>query len=269
MSARPGPSERLDRQVGRSAFGTDALGYHEARSGYPPELFDYLARRTAPAPRILEIGAGTGLASAGLLACSPSRLTLVEPDPRLCAFLEERFAQANVCVASGTFPEIQIEGPFDLAACAAAFHWMEAGPALARVRSLLVPGGTWAMWWNCYFGHGEEDVLAERVKHLLEEEGISLPPSYQGFDHYALDVPKQTELLRDAGFRDIGHKLFRTSREFDALQARNLYQSFSFIRVLAQGVQTRILDCISQVVDTELDGRASSVVVTSLFAASN
>ena len=143
MNALSDQSLPLDRQTGRSAFGGNAQGYHQSRSGYPQELFDHLASRTAPCPRALEIGAGSGLATEGLATLEPSRLALIEPDSRLCDFLRDRFAQPDLAIINGTFPEVAVEGPFDLVACAAAFHWIEPEPALAsseHERALDVPG---------------------------------------------------------------------------------------------------------------------------------
>lgn len=266
-SVPAGGAVPLDRQVGRSAFGGDANGYNDARLGYTPELFEYLLTRAVSSPRVLEIGAGTGLASEGLLDCSPCGLTLVEPDSRLCSFLEQRFSANDVKVICGVFPDVDVAGEFDLIACAAAFHWMEPVAALARIKPLLVPGGTWAMWWNCYFGHGMDDAFAEEVAYILEDESVVLPPSYHGSSHYALDAEHHVHQLHDAGFSAIEHRLYRTVRHYDARQARDLYRSFSFVHVLAPDVQTRILDRISNTVNKDFGGLASGVVVTSLFVA--
>lgn len=266
------PSDRsvsLDRRTGRSVFGADAQGYHDSRAGYPEALFAYLQGRVAAAPRILEIGAGTGLASEGLLTCDPSRFTMIEPDPRLCDVLEQRFGHERFTVRHGTFPEVRIEGPFDLIACAAAFHWMEPIPALARIQELLAPGGVWAMWWNCYLGHGEVDPLATRAMAILNDEGVALPPSFQPAGHYSLDTEAHTRLLGDAGFRNIEHRLYRSRRLLDPHQARQLYDSFSFIKVLEAARRERILDLISDFVRHDLDGTVASAVVTSMFAATH
>lgn len=268
MNAPSDDPPSLDRQVGRSAFGVDAEGYHRARPGYPPALYEYLFGRTVASPRILEIGAGTGIASEGLLAGKPALLDLVEPDPALCAMLESRFAAKQVGVVSGGFLEASIAGPYDLIACASAFHWMEPEPALKRIAGLLAPGGIWAMWWNCYLAHGDPDPLAERVMAVLAEERVALPPSFRRDGHYALDVDGQCDVLAGAGFVDIEHCLFRTPRALDPGQARGLYESFSFIRVLAPPTRARVLDRIENIVQTDLGGSAASVVVTSLFSAS-
>jgi SAM-dependent methyltransferase len=265
VSVPPVRPTSLARQVGRSAFGIDAQAYDEARSGYPTELFDLLASRTVPEPRVAEIGSGTGLASAGLFGLSPVQLTMIEPDPRLCTFLEQRFASPETRIICAPFPEVDIEGKFDLIVCAAAFHWMEPVPALAKVRSLLAPGGVWAMWWNSYFGHGEADAFADKVSRLLFDKGVVMPPSYRGAKHYAFDSEHHISTLRDAGFSENEHVVFRTPRAFTPSEARELYQSFSFIRVLPNIDQMTILERIAAIVEDEFGGSAPSLYATSLF----
>jgi SAM-dependent methyltransferase len=260
-------STLLDRSDGRSIFGTDAAGYHQSRPGYPPALFEHLQSRVPRSPAILEIGAGTGLASSELLKFEPCHLTIVEPDAELCRFLDDRFRDAAVTVLQGTFPDVAIDGQFDLAACAAAFHWMDPEAALAKVRSLLAPGGTWAMWWNCYFGHGESDPLAEHAHRLLREEKVALPPSYVGGNHYALDRDWHVGQLERAGFSDIEHAVFRTARTLSPEQAADLYRTFSFIRLLSAEAQERILNRIAEIVATKLGGQAEATVVSSLYMA--
>lgn len=255
----------MDRQVGRSVFGLDAQAYDDARSDYPQELFDLLAKRTGPSPKIAEIGPGTGLASLGLFGLSPTLLTMIEPDPRLCRFLEQRFPRPDARIVCASFPDVEIQGHFDLIACAAAFHWMEPASALAKVRSLLAPGGIWGMWWNSYFGHGVADPFADYVSRILTEERIALPPSYIGSKHYAFDVAHHRCALRNAGFDETEHFLFRTPRDFNASQARDLLQSFSFIRVLSIDTQRKIADRITKIVDEVFGGKATSFYATSLF----
>lgn len=267
MNTTPGDSGRLKRLVGRSAFGTDATGYHDARSGYSSEVFDHLARLTGAGSRILEIGAGTGLATEGLLKLSPRELAIIEPDPRLCQFLQDRFASSKPDVVCGAFPDTEIEGPFDLIACAAAFHWLEPVSALNRIRGLLAPDGVWAMWWNCYFGHGEPDPVGECILRILERYNIALPPSYNGRLHYSLDARHHVEQLEQCGFRDPTHHVFIRRRTLDVAQAQALYQSFSFIRVLEEPVRKRIMKDIRILFETDFGGQANGTVVTSLYLA--
>ncbi|MBB4230792.1 spermidine synthase [Rhizobium mongolense] len=84
----------VDRVFGRVAFGADPSNYHAARPRYPEETWELLRERSdlGPGVDILEIGAGTGLATAELLAHKPRRLAAVEPDMRLADFLRTSIA---------------------------------------------------------------------------------------------------------------------------------------------------------------------------------
>lgn len=266
MSVPPNPNP-LDRQVGRSAFGQDATGYDLARSGYPAALFDLLAGKIASKPRIAEIGSGTGLASVGLLRLGPGSMTMIEPDPRLCEFLHDRFGGARARVVCAPFPDVEIDGPFDLVACAAAFHWMEPRPALAKVRSMLAPRGIWAMWWNSYFGHGISNPFTDRLAQIVREAGVALSPSYRDGRHYAFDVDHHFEVLGRAGFIGAEHHLFQREVSYTAQQAVALCRSFSFVSVLPEVDRDRLLDRIAVCVDHEFGGSASGLVATALYTA--
>lgn len=132
---------------------------------------------------------------------------------------------------------------------------------------MIVPGGAWAMWWNCYFGQGEPDTFGERVLQILEAHEVALPPSYAGRLHYSLDVGRHISLLEQCGFREVKHRIFRSHRFLDAGQARALYQSFSFIRILEETTRKGVLDEIGMLVETDFDGQADSMVVTSFYSA--
>ena len=263
MKARRPLRKILDRSAGRSTFGTDAAGYHAGRIGYPEALFDLVFSGLPARPRILEIGAGTGLATEAILARDPIELVIVEPDAALVDYLAGRFAGSRTKLVNSTFPDAQVDGPFDLIVCAAAFHWMEPGAALARANHLLRPGGVWAMWWNSYRNPGHGDALAQAISPLLKE--IALPPSEGPDGHYSLDYELHQRALHSAGFVDIKHELFRQDRTLSAEDVRALYASYSYVRVLPDQERNALLDTIGQLVDRDFSGGAPNVVLTSLF----
>jgi hypothetical protein len=257
----------LDRAIGRSVFGADPAGYDSARSDYPGELYEAIRCRTPTRPSVAEIGAGTGLATVGLITLAPSRLVLIEPDPGMAGFLSTRFEKLGAEIVCAPFSDASIAGRFDLVACAAAFHWLDTGPALAKVRDLLMPGGTWAVWWNSYFGHGLVDPFGERVGALLLQEGIALPPSYTAGRHNAFDVRTQIGYIESAGFEDVRHEAFSAPRSFTPEQARALYGTFSFIQVLEGARRDHVLDAVAEIVAAEFGGLAPGVCATALYLA--
>ncbi len=260
------PAHRfLPRAAGRSAFGSDAAGYHAGRIGYPEALFDAVFAGLPANPRILEIGPGTGIASRSLLARAPAELVVIEPDAALVAYLADQIRDPRLTLVNATFPDGPVEAPFDLIVCAAAFHWMEPTAALARVMQLLRPGGVWAMWWNAYRNPGHGDALAQAISPLLA--GLALPPS-EGLDaHYSLDRELHEQTLRGAGFIDIRHTLFRRERSLDTAQVRALYASYSYVRALPEGQREALLDAISQLVERDFAGSAPNVVLSALYRA--
>jgi tRNA G46 methylase TrmB len=64
----------MSREQLRTTFGEDAELYDRVRPSYPAELFNELAELLGnPSPRVLEIGPGTGQATAPMVERGWSR----------------------------------------------------------------------------------------------------------------------------------------------------------------------------------------------------
>ena len=255
----------LGREVGRTAFGLDASGYHQARLAYPDALYDELFSKIPNSPSVLEIGAGSGLVTQSLLKRNPGRLVAVEPDASLVAFTMRRLPNSRLAMVNAQFPDAAVDGEFDLIACAAAFHWMEPDGALARVRELLAANGLWAMWWHSYRNPGKGDELADLVTPLLRE--IALPPSDTLLKHYSLDEEYHRETLARAGFRNIKYRLYTQERQLTTAQVTALYESYSYVRVLPFEQKSRLIEEIAEIVETRFGGLAPNLVLTPLYFA--
>lgn len=262
--AQTGPAF-LDRQVGGVAFGLDASGYHQGRIAYPEALYDELFARLPESPTVLEIGAGSGLVTQSILKRGPNRVVAVEPDPALVSFTLRRLADPRLTMVTAAFPEAAVAGEFDLIACAAAFHWMDPEPALARIKELLAPWGLWAMWWHSYRNPGRGDELADLVTPLLRE--IALPPSDTLLRHYSLDEQHHRETLARAGFRDIEYRLYSQERQLTTAQVVALYQSYSYVRLLPDDQKSRLIEDIAEIVEHRFGGLAPNLVLTPLYFA--
>ncbi len=263
MTTAQAPAAHLSRAAGRAIFGTDAAGYHASRSGYPADLYDKIFARVGARPRILEIAAGTGLATEALLARDPDALVIVESDPELARFLKDRFPDPRVTVVNANFPDVQLEGPFDLITCAAAFHWMEPESAFARIQALLRPGGIWAMWWNSYCNPGVGDAFADRIYPMLLK--LDLPPSWTATGHYGLDAAHHTRVLGAAGFTDIETNKYRRERVLREEDIRALYETYSFIRLLPQHEQNALFATFAQIIADDFGGSVPNVILTALY----
>jgi tRNA (cmo5U34)-methyltransferase len=129
---------------------------------WDPEVYDAPRRRLVPdfdrfygtaadlvadlgldRPEVLDLGAGTGLLSAAVLAAVPgARLTLLDGAAPMLAVARQRLGDVPTIVADLTDP--LPEGPFDAVVSALAIHHLDdAGKRdlFARIRAVLRPGG--------------------------------------------------------------------------------------------------------------------------------
>ena len=256
------------RSVGRSIFGADASGYHTGRLDYPPEIFERIfTRRPDDGAAILEIGAGTGIATQGLLASNAERLVAVEPDPVLAAYLRGSIVDERLEIVEADFVAAPVEGPFDLVASASSYHWLDPDAGPARIRQLLRRGGTLAVWWNAYRQRNIGDAFADALIPLLE--GVALPPSEAKGTHYSLDIEERYGDFRRAGFVDTEHFIVRRERTMTTEQVLALYKSYSFIRALDDATRDEVLGHVQRIADDQFGGVVPNVVFTALYLSSN
>ena len=126
----------------RLVFGEVAEDYARERPVYPDALLDDVA---ALGRRALEVGAGTGKATAGLLARGVG-VTALEPSPEMAA-VGRRLNPSATWVESG-LEDFESETRFDLIYAAQSWHWVDPERGFARAHALLAPGGWLALFWN-------------------------------------------------------------------------------------------------------------------------
>jgi len=125
-----------------NSFGGAAHNYDTHRPRYPDQLIDDVL---APgAPRVLEAGAGTGIASMQMIERGADVLA-VEPDTRMAAVAQAK----GIPIELATFEDWEPAGRrFDRVVFAASFHWVDPAVALPKVRGILNDGGKLALIWN-------------------------------------------------------------------------------------------------------------------------
>jgi SAM-dependent methyltransferase len=125
-----------------NSFGGAAANYDAYRPRYPDRLIDDVLAPNAH--RVLEGGAGTGIASMQLIERGADLLA-VEPDPRMAAVAQAK----GVPVDLSTFEDWDpADRRFDLVVFAASFHWVDPAVALPKIRAILDEGGKLALIWN-------------------------------------------------------------------------------------------------------------------------
>jgi len=260
----------MARHEGRALFGHDAQGYDAARLGYPAELYDAFEARTGglAGQAVFEVGPGTGLVTRELVTRGVARLVAIDPDVVLARELPSFVGgSAALSVVNAPFEDAKlIDASFDAGCAAASFHWVDIAPSLVKVRAALVPGGTWAMWWNSYRNPHHGDAFALAAMPLLA--GIDFPPMQTIDGHGSLDDQFWRTALTDAGFGKTDHVIIRHERLVSAAAIRALYATYSFIGRLDADPRARLLDAIETLAAREFGGTVPNVVLTSSYISS-
>ena len=125
-----------------NSFGGAADNYDTHRPRYPDQLIDDVL--ASDVRRVLEAGAGTGIASMQFIERG-AELLAVEPDTRMAAVAQKK----GIPVEIATFEQWEPAGRrFDRVVFAASFHWVDPAVALPKVRDILSDGGQLALIWN-------------------------------------------------------------------------------------------------------------------------
>lgn len=134
-----------------SRYDRRSEDYDRYRPSYPAEAVDFLidGRRLRPAGTIADIGSGTGLFSASLIARGFT-VVAVEPSRPMAEAAERRLGGSPLfrpvhAPAERTGIASQ---SVDAITCAQSFHWFAADAAAGEFRRILCPGGTILMLWN-------------------------------------------------------------------------------------------------------------------------
>lgn len=129
------------------SFGAVARAYAEHRPGYPAEAVRWLVG--ARPGVVLELGAGTGALTSGVLALGGEVREIVasDPSPLMLAELRARVPTAHALVASAEHIPLR-PASVDLVLAGQALHWFDLDAALPEIARVLRPGGTLAVIRN-------------------------------------------------------------------------------------------------------------------------
>lgn len=157
MTERPDHEGDVGRANVASTFGEVAGAYAAARPGYPPRLFDWLAREAPGSTLAWDCACGSGQASVALAGhfarvvgtdASADQIAAARPNPRV----EYRVAAAQ---HSG-LPDRSV----DLITVAQALHWLPLLEFYAEARRVARPGALIAAWTYHWLTTGDERIDA-------------------------------------------------------------------------------------------------------------
>ncbi|MGW2491356.1 class I SAM-dependent methyltransferase [Streptomyces sp. NPDC001606] len=143
----PGDAEAHAARV--RSFDSAAAQYAANRPSYPPALFDAveeLAGRSLTGATVVDVGAGTGIATA-LLHARGADVLAVEPGEGMAAEFRRRLPHLPLVRGNGNALPVA-DAHADFLTYAQAWHWTDPARSVPEALRVLRPGGALALWWN-------------------------------------------------------------------------------------------------------------------------
>ncbi|NNH56422.1 class I SAM-dependent methyltransferase [Rhizobium laguerreae] len=261
---------KLDQLFGREAFGDDPANYHRARPAYPQATWTALRERAGlrAGIDILEIGAGSGLATMALLGHRPRSLVAVEPDGRLADYLRVSIDNPCLDIVEAAFEAVDLKpASFDLVAAATMFHWLDPTASLEKIHGLLRPGGAVALWWNVFGDAGRPDAFHDETVHLFASHPSSLSSGDAERLPHGLDANARVRELAATGFIADEPQFLSWTLTLDPAAVRRLYATYSNVTILPPSERFALLDALEAIAASRFSGRVERNMTTAIYIA--
>jgi SAM-dependent methyltransferase len=172
------------------SFDAVAVDYERHRPEYPAPVLDWLGDRIGigPGKRVLDLGAGTGKLTRGLVQLGAD-VVAVEPGAQMLDQLRAAVPQAEALQGSAEAIPLP-DGSLDVVVAGQAYHWFDLDRALPELHRVLRPSGRLALlwiWWDL------RDPRQQRLVELLDrpprvEFGrLPEPPSFVELESAVLE----------------------------------------------------------------------------------
>lgn len=198
-----------------------ASDYAGARPPYPSPIFEILRNEHVIGAdvRVLEVGAGAGLATRELVAAG-SEVVALEPGCDLAALLRQVVPGASVIV--DRLEEVSLpDGAFDSAVAATALHWVDLSIGLPRLHAALRPGGSLAVFRTLFSDDDVRTDFRDQVGRIVARRGgRQTATGPQG-------RPTMEELSAGGWFEGLRTERWRWSVELTTEQVTRLFRTFS------------------------------------------
>jgi ubiquinone/menaquinone biosynthesis C-methylase UbiE len=241
----------------RVSFGSEAALYEEARPSYPDSLIDDIIEQSgiSSGDRILEIGAGTGKATA-MFASRGQSVLAVEPGKEMAEIAERKFrSNPKVQVQQSKFEDWDDRGEqFGVVAAAQSFHWVDPAIKYHKSAAVLKPGGHIALFWN--IAHGLDPDICKGLDKIYQDYFQNKQPSFLieqvKTNESALKSTSKIEgELKDSGnFSNIKTLCYIWSHEYKRAEFLNFVNTHSDHLILDAATRNKLFLKVGAYIDS-------------------
>ncbi|MFF8329388.1 class I SAM-dependent methyltransferase [Rhodococcus qingshengii] len=149
QSRPPNPTPTPSHASRAHSFNAAAAQYAANRPSYPSALLDAVeeeAGRTLTGARVVDVGAGTGIATA-VLHARGADVVAVEPGEGMAAQFHRTLPGIPLVRGNGNALPLA-DDTADFLTYAQAWHWTDPAHSVPEALRVLRPGGALALWWN-------------------------------------------------------------------------------------------------------------------------
>lgn len=211
----------------KNTFDLFVNDYDRLRPQYPKALYEDIIAYSGinTGSKLLEIGAGTGIATTYFLG-NNFQVDAIEPGANLSAFMQNKFQEyKNFKLINNDFENSVLNNDhYDLVYSATAFHWINPEIGYTKIKHILKPYQTVALFWNHPFVCDENDIVHQAIQKEYQKYFNNKKAPRQFLES---DLQKQVELLSDNNFDNIETKLYYTKRQLNALDYVTLLNTYS------------------------------------------
>jgi SAM-dependent methyltransferase len=204
-------------------FERMAAEYATSRPPYPPGLYAVLVSEgiIGPGTRVLEIGAGSGLATREVVR-SGSEVVAMEPGRELARLLKSDIPGISVIRARLEDFDPPLAS-FDSVLAATSMHWVDPSVGLPKLHATLRPRGWLAVWRHRFGDESVDDTeFRRRVTQIVAARTPRAPAERRRDDR-----PTMEELTEGALFEPVRTEHWHWSIDLDTAQVRRLFRTFS------------------------------------------
>jgi len=218
-----------DFEFNRQSFDTVSDLYAVARPEYKKELFACIdsVRHFTSESQILEVGAGTGIATKQIADTWHPHITALEPGSHLLAQARRKLsAYTDIRFVNTTFEACKVQaGVYDGIFAATSFHWLDPAIKYSKAAALLKRDGLLIVFWN-YYGIQDEQI-SNRIQNLYETYGMrTAGSSVRKLLHEKMKA-RRKELSKCTSFHILRESLFTDAIPYSAQNYINLLKTFS------------------------------------------